>query len=449
VDIKEFKEIIFDEAKKYNITDFELFYQKDKSFKVSVFDGKIEKYYNNLSGGVSFKAIIKGKTGYAYSERIDRESVDFLLESVMKNSEITNDEGEYIYCGDENYPEVNVFNEKLDDYDTNFKIKLCKDIEKAALNYDKRIVSVESCIVGNDESEVYIANSKNLELFKRSNYANAYVSVTAEENGVRKTGGEFWHGMDFGPIDYVQIAEIACRKALSMLGGKPVRKGVRNIIFKNEAFADILTTFMDCFFAENSQKGFSLLKGKVGEQIAAECVTIKDMPLLEGGFATCGFDSEGVASYNKTIVEEGKLNTFLYNLKSAAKDNIKSTGNGFKSSFKEAASTAATNFILEKGEAGFDELVFELYDGLIITSLAGLHSGAEPVSGNFSLAAEGFLVEKGKVTAPVEQITISGNFFDVLKDISDISDDLFFDTVTKKGAVICPSVLVKNINVAS
>ncbi len=449
MDIKEFKKIIFEETKKYGITDFELFYQKNKSFNVSVFEGEIEKYQNNLSGGVSFKAIIKGKTGYAYSEKIDRESVDFLLESAVKNSEISSDEGEYIYCGDEVYPDVNVFNEKLETYDAGFKIKLCKDIEKAALNYDGRIISVKNCFVGNADNEIYIANSKNLELFRKSNYATACISVTAEENGVRKTGWEFWQGMDFGPINYVKIAENVCEKALSLLGSKTVRTGKRNIILKNEAFADILTTFMDCFFAENSQKGFSLLKGKVGEQIAAKCVTIKDMPLLEGGFATCGFDCEGVASYNKTVVEEGKFNTFLYNLKSAAKDNIKSTGNGFKSSFKAAASTAATNFILEKGEVSFDKLVYELYDGLIITGLAGLHSGAEPISGNFSLAAEGFLVKEGKVYEPVEQITISGNFFDLLNDISNVSDDLYFAAKTVKGAVICPSVLVKNINVAS
>ncbi len=449
MNIREFKEIIFKEAEKRGITDFELFYQSNKSFKVNVFQGEIEKYYNNSSGGVSFKAIVKGKTGYAYSERLDSESVNFLLESVIKNSEIANDEGEYIYSGDECYPKVDVFNKGLDDYDSNFKIKLCKDIERAALSYDERIISVKSCFVGTDEDEIYIANSKNLELFQSSNYASVYILVTAEENNTRKTGGEFWRGMDFGPVNYVKIAENACRKALSLLGSEPVEKGEMNVIFKNEAFADILTTFMDCFFAENCQKGSSLLKGKVGEKIASERVTIKDMPLLEGGFSTRGFDSEGVASYNKTVIENGKLNTLLYNLKSAAKDNIKSTGNGFKASFKSASSTAATNFVFEKGEHGFDELIYELYDGLIITRLAGLHSGAEPISGNFSLAADGFLVKGGKVLAPVEQITISGNFFDVLKNILNFSDDLYFDMATSKGAVICPSVLVKNINVAS
>ena len=136
MNIREFKEIIFKEAEKRGITDFELFYQSNKSFKVNVFQGEIEKYYNNSSGGVSFKAIVKGKTGYAYSERLDSESVNFLLESVIKNSEIANDEGEYIYSGDECYPKVDVFNKGLDDYDSNFKIKLCKDIERAALSYD-------------------------------------------------------------------------------------------------------------------------------------------------------------------------------------------------------------------------------------------------------------------------------------------------------------------------
>ncbi len=450
MDIKEFKNIIFENAPKYEITDFELFYQKNKNFKVNIYEGEVEKYQNNLSEGVSFRGNIKGKTGYAYSEKIDEESAKFILESVKKNLQIIDSsEKEYIYAGDEKYPDVDVFCDKLENYNTDFKINLAKNVEKVAFQYDKRIISVESCFVGNGENEVYIANSKGVELFEKSNYAIVYISVTAEENGVKKTGSEFWRGKDFGPVDYVKIAENACRKALNLLGSRSVENGNKSVIFKNEAFADILTTFIGCFFAENSQKGFSLLKGKKGEKIASELVNIKDLPLLDDGFFTCGFDSEAVASYDKTIVENGELKTLLYNLKAAMKDNVKSTGNGFKLNYKSAVTTSATNFMFEAGNATFDELVLKLGDGIVVTRLSGLHSGADTVSGNFSLAADGFSVKEGRVTEPFEQVTVSGNFYNVLKEIEDISNDLYSDAGGAFGAVICPSVLVNNISIAS
>jgi PmbA protein len=216
------------------------------------------------------------------------------------------------------------------------------------------------------------------------------------------------------------------------------------VVIKNEVLADILECFSGCFFAESVQKGFSMLKGKVGEAIASDKVSIADEPLLESGYATTAFDSEGVASYNKLVVENGKLVTYLYNLKSANKDGVKSTGNGFKSSYKDTVSTAVTNFYIKPAEKSYDELVAELGNGLIITEVAGLHSGANGITGDFSLAASGFLVENGKVIRPVEQITVASNFFDMLKDIEEIGSDLYFSS----SAVGAPSVIVKNINIS-
>lgn len=450
MDIKEFKKNIFEEAKNYNIDEFELFYQKSSNLKINIFKGDVEKFQNNSFGGVSFRGIVDGKMGYAYSENIDKNSINFILDSIVQNSQIIDeDEKEYIYLGNENYPKVDTFSIISNNYDTNYKINLGKSIEKKAYEYDKRIVNVTSCFVGNGENEVYIANSKGLELFEKSNYAVIYIGVVAEENGIKKTGSAFWQGKDFMLADCEKIVKNACKKAIELIGGERADKGCMNVIFKNEAFADILATFIGSFFAENAQKGFSLLKGKVGEKIASECLSIKDLPLLENGFASCSFDSEGVASFDKTVVENGIFKTFLYNLKSAKKDGVLSTGNGFKPNFKSAVSTSATNFVVENGQVDFQGLVAEVENGVVVTSLAGLHSGADTVSGNFSLAASGFLIRSGKIVKPLEQMTVSGNFYEMLKNIEKIGNDRYFDMESGQGAVVCPSVLVANIDVAS
>jgi PmbA protein len=206
---------------------------------------------------------------------------------------------------------------------------------------------------------------------------------------------------------------------------------------------ELLGTFVKAFSAEEAQKGFSLLKGRIGDKIAAGVVSIRDDPLLDGLPGSAAFDGEGVAARNKAVVENGVFRTFLHNRKTAKKDGLESTGNGFKPSYKTAVGIAPSNFYIAAGTGSREELIAVLGDGLVITSLEGLHSGANAVSGDFSLSAEGFLVEGGRIARPVEQITVAGNFFSLLKDIDALAGDLEF-----KGSVSSPSVLVRELFVA-
>ena len=123
---------------------------------------------------------------------------------------------------------------------------------------------------------------------------------------------------------------------------------------------------------------------------------------------------------------------------------MKSTGNGFKSSYASIVGISATNFYIKPGEKSFEELCENIKDGVIITEFAGLHSGANAVTGDFSLAAKGFMVENGKKTFPIEQITVAGNFFTLLKDIECVGSDLKFPM----SSIGCPSVIVKELSIA-
>ena len=185
------------------------------------------------------------------------------------------------------------------------------------------------------------------------------------------------------------------------------------------------------------------MKGRLGGKIAADIVSIRDDPLLDQLPGSAVFDGEGVAARNKTIVENGVFKTFLHNRKTAKKDGVEPTGNGFKASFKTAVGIAPSNFYIAAGDKSREELIAGMGDGLIITNLEGLHSGANSVSGDFSLSAEGFLVRGGKTVRAVEQSTIAGNFFSLLRDIGAAAADLEF-----KGNVSSPSVLIRELSVA-
>lgn len=444
MNINELKNSLFEKAREKGFKECEIYYSDNSSFKVSVYKGNIEKYQNSQSGGFCFRGLYDDKMGYYFSENVEDPDIESVVENAIENSRIlTGEDKEFIFEGSKEYADVNVYNKKLADMTDDEKINAAFEMEKAAQKYDSRI-TVNSSVVASGVSTVYISNTKGLELKEKSNYLMAYVEAMAEDKGETKEKGELWIGSDIDEFNPAMIAESAAEKVISSLGGNSVESGKKKVIIKNETFADILECFCGNFYADNVQKGFSLLKGRTGEKIAADNITVVDNPLLEKGYATTAFDSEGVATYSKNVIENGVLKTYLYNLKSAAKDGTKSTGNGFKAGFKGSVNTSTTNFYIEKGSMTPEEMAEFVGEGILITDVAGLHSGTNSISGDFSVAAEGFKIENGKIASPVNQITIASNFYDVLKNIEIIGCDLKFNS----SAIGSPSVVVKDMSVA-
>lgn len=445
MDIKDFKNILFAKAKDEGFSEYEIYYSERKSFSVNIYKEQIEKYQNSETSGFGFRGIYNGKMGYYYSETVDESIIPEVISTAKINAKLLeNDEKEFIYEGSSKYPDLDLYNTNLNKLTANDKIDLALKMEKAAYTYDKRITAVNTSLINTGDSSVYIANSKGMELSDKQNYAVAYIGIMAQENNSIKESGEIWIGNDISSFNPIELANTAGKKVINSLCGTSVKSNTYETIIKNEVVADMLQVFSSAFLADNVQKGFSLLSGKLGEKVYSSKITICDYPLLDNGYATTPFDSEGVASYNKNVVENGILKTYLYNLKTANKDGVQSTGNGFKSSFRGTVGVSTTNFFIQNGITEFEDLLSDINNGLLITDVAGLHSGANSISGDFSLAAEGFLIENGKITAPVEQITIAGNFYNLLSDVKDIGNDLKFNS----SAIGSPSLAFDSIQVA-
>ena len=173
--------------------------------------------------------------------------------------------------------------------------------------------------------------------------------------------------------------------------------------------------------------------------MAAPCFTLIDDPLDTTGVNSMAFDDEGVPCHRKELIRDGVLTTLLYNLKSAAVDGVDSTGNGVKRSYTSPVDTAPINLIVAPGQTDGDGLMKEAGSGLIVEELAGMHSGANPETGDFSLSAKGYLFENGAISRSVGNITISGNFYTLLKDIQAVGND----TVVSIDGIVSPSVLVR------
>ncbi|NLJ58278.1 MAG: TldD/PmbA family protein [Tissierellia bacterium] len=448
MDMKSLIEKIFQEGKKNGLDTMEVYYSAGSSLSLKVFQKELDGYSLSESEGLSLRGTYKGKMGYSYTEKVDETSIDQLIKDVVENATIIDsDDEEFIFEGSKEYREVKSFNPGLDKVKEEEKIKFVKDLEKEAYKLDNRITSVKTCVYGDGYGEVIMSNTKGLYLHDKSNMAYTYVVVDAKEGQDIKTGMAYRAGNDFKKFNVKEIAKEAVEEAIGLLGGKSVKSGNYQVIIRNSAAADMLEAFTGIFSAEAVQKNLSLLKDKLNEKIASDRFTLIDDPYMDGGLASRSFDGEGVACKYKKVVDKGILKTYFHNLKTAKKDGVETTGNASKGSYKSSINIAPSNFYLEKGEKTLDEMVSTIDKGIMITELQGLHSGLNSVSGDFSLAALGYLIEKGKIIRPVEQIIVSGNYFEMLNNIEEVGSDLKFG-LPGAAYIGSPSLKIKTLAIA-
>ncbi|MDR2648725.1 MAG: TldD/PmbA family protein [Clostridiales bacterium] len=449
MEFREFRDKCFIAAARSGFDCFELYYAKSSNFSVRVRNGEIAEYKNSSQTGLSFRGIYNGKMGYSFTERLDDDLMVALLSKAAENARIIDSEDEEkLFREKAAYPEADLYNPALDEISGADKTQMALSMEKAALEADSRVKAADYCTVLSGEGEVFISNSYGLDLSHKSNLFRAYLQAKVEENGVVKTWFDFWYGRDLSAFSPKKLAERTVRTALSYLPAKTIPSGEMTVLFSPLAAADLFNAFVGVFFAERVQKGFSMLKDKVGAAIASPVVTIRDDGICERSVFGSAFDSEGVPCRGKIIIDGGVLRTLLYNLKSADKDKTRSTGNGFKHNFRAPVETACTNFYIEPSDIPPRQMISGVMYGVKITDLAGLHSGANSITGDFSLSASGWLIENGQITRPVEQIVVSGNFYDLLHNIRSVGNDLRFGMPGSLGTIGMPSILADKLNIA-
>lgn len=448
MDIKNMIEKLFAEGKKHGMEEMEVYYGGGNSLTLKVFEKELDGYSLSEAEGLSFRGVYKGKMGYSYTEKVDETSIELLVKGAIENAKvIDSDDEELIYEGSKEYKEVNNYNEVLKSVKEEDKIKFVKELESECFKLDERITSVETCVYGDGYGETVMSNTKGLFLQEKSNIAYTYVVVIAKESEHIKTGFAYKTGNDFSKFNAKEIANEAVKEALSQLGASSIKSGDYTIVLRNNASADMLESFTGIFSAENVQKDLSLLKGKLNEKIGSDKFTVIDDPFMEGGLSSKSFDGEGVACKFKKVIDKGVLKTYLHNLKTAKKDGVETTGNASKSSYKSPIDISPSNFYIDKGYKSFDEIISSIEKGILITELQGLHSGLNTISGDFSLAALGFEIESGKIKRPVEQITVAGNYFDMIKDIEEVGTDLKFG-LPGDAYIGSPSLKIKKLSVS-
>ncbi len=438
------KEVLVAAAKAAGLTEYEIYYLQGESMSAETLKDEISSFSSSVGGGVSFRCISGGKMGYASSELFEKEEMEALVKRAISNAaNMDGDDIPEIFAGSEKYEQ------------TTHKAPAdvtAAELKDAALALQKKTYAESEYVTDGTQSgaviskiDIALVNSYGLELRNSVGMCGSYVQAVINREGEAEDEFEFSEGIS--GEEYESVSKKAVDGALSKLGADEVESGKYDVIFSAKTMKNMLATFSSVFSGKQAYEGLSLLNGKVGEKIAADCITVVDDPMREGSVMQTSFDGEGVATYKKNVIEGGVLKTLLYDLATAKKVGEKSTGNGHRSSYTSPVSISPYNFYIKGGDKSLDELMAGVEKGIYVTELKGLHAGANAITGDFSIESAGFIIENGKLGKAVKSFTVAGNFFELLLNIESISDKVDFSipSLTAFGA---PDALVRQMSVA-
>ncbi|MBU1144525.1 MAG: TldD/PmbA family protein [Firmicutes bacterium] len=430
---------LFEKALQKGITDVQVFLADNNQLSIDVFNGEVDKYEIADTSSLVIKGIFNGKMGTYVTEVMEDDLIDTIIENIILNAKIVDSlDDAIIYEGDSKYEALDgLFNEELFSMDVKRKIDKVKELDQLFHNLDSKVTFVESMYSETTRS-VLLQNTKGLKLYNKVNSAYFGGQVIVKDETDQRTAFDLTVSNEFVDFDSTSLAKSIVESGVKSLGAKPIPSKNYEIVFDKDAFAVLLSAFENIFSAEAVQKGLSLLKGKLHQQIGSKLVTIVDDPFMKKSSSSRSFDDEGVATFYKELIKEGQLDTYLHNLISAKRDNVKSTGNGF------GGSISPINLKVLPGNKTQEELIASVKDGIFITNVQGAHAGANPISGDFSLQAMGFVIENGVLGKPVALITVAGNFIEMLLNIVEIANDL----KTGYFGITCPSIKVKSMPVS-
>lgn len=436
----EIKNIISAACQKFGVEEYEVSYSVGEDMSTETLKGEISAFSSGASAKVYFRCLVDGHMGMAATSYFDEDELADLVVRAQNNARaIENNDVVVIYKGSDSYEKTTA--PEPADVEANDLKKKALELSDATYAQDSSVVDGTQAIAMSFKNEYYLYNSHGLELSNRVGMSGCYVVAVVNKDGEARDNFEFAENIN--SEDAAKLPEKAVRGALDKIGATEVNTGKYNVVIDGTQMRSLLSAFSSAFSAKNALLGMSKLKGKEGEVIASEIVSITDDPMREGCPIQTSFDDEGVATHKKTVVENGVLKTLLYDITTGIKTGKETTGNG-----RRGGNIAPYNFSICAGTDTQDELFAKAENGIYVTGVKGLHAGANAITGDFSVESEGFLIENGKKAGPIKSFTVAGNFFDLLKSIDSLGNEVKWGIPGGFTVFGSPDVLIKNMSVA-
>jgi PmbA protein len=434
-----------DLALKKGADEAEVFAYQGFNSSVVIERGQIARSARIIDQGLGIRAIVNKAVGFSYTNILmDKTATEEAVLKAVAFARASKPDEEW--CG---LPTRKPFASVESTYDKHIVelpsedlISVASIMLDAAEKMDKRAFPMEGGAEVSYLSRA-VANSNGVEGFDQGTIVECSLATIAREGGeVTPVCFEFNEERIYD-MDPEWVGREAARLAVSALKAKKTETKNTSVIFTPIALQQLLYfTLINAVKADYVQRGQSAFKGRIGENVASENVTIYDDGLLKGGLRTWKFDGEGVPQQITPIIEQGILRNFIYDNYTAKKEGKESTGNASRAGYVSTPTVGATNFRFALGTTTPEDLLGEVKDGILVYYLQGAHS-SNPASGEFSVVATpAWKIKNGELAYATKGAMLAGNVFDVLRNVSALANN-----ERKIGQLVAPWIRVEDVKV--
>jgi PmbA protein len=440
-------ERLLDMASDRDVTGAEVYGERSLSRRIKVYQGGVEQLTEARRTGVGLRVLSNGSMGYAYSSDTGDKALAQLVDRAVAHASVTQPDEHAVLPQPQMgaVTDLVLFSENLGRVSQAEKIDTAIRCERAALGYDPRVKLVEDTIYVDEDAEVVVASTTGIRGAYRVNHSYLFLYVLAEQDGGVETGVAYDVGRDPALLDPVACGREAAERACRLLGARPCPSFKGTVVLEPYTAAAVIGVLGSALTADAVQKGRSLFASLEGQAVAAELLDLADDGIHPEGLASAPFDGEGVPCRRTPIISGGTLQGFLYDTYTAHKAGRASTGNGGRGSYQSAPSVRPTNMVLGGRVTPVADVIAGIERGVLVTDVVGVHSGANPVSGEFSVGISGILIESGRLGRPLREVTLAGDIPGMLRGVVALGDDARW---VPSGSVLTPTVAIEGMSVA-
>ena len=417
-----------------NCDAYEIYIDETKLIELDSKQDELNFAKEEIDLGLGIRVIKDNKIGFAFTSNL--EKIVETANQAVENTKLNKTDENYAFSETGKVRDVKkVYDNKFNDLNLDESVEVLKTVISTATDSG---CDVTGSGFSASEGRSLIINSNDVSIENKGTGFGIGLSVTIQKDGKIATAYNS-QSSRFFDIDGEKLANEVCDLAKNSLETKPIETNDYDVVLDYYAATGLLQTFIGAFDGENVGRGRSILKDKIGTEIANPTLSIIDNPLLEKGMYSTKCDGEGSVSQKTDLIKEGVLSSFIYDIYTANKQNVETTSNGFRGSYITTPMISPSNL-----EFKFSEMkdLSEVDKGVLTTSVLGAHT-ANPISGDFSVeASNAFKIENGELTDPVEKAMISGNIFEIMKKVEGLNSE-----IKQYGSFIIPKLLVHDLRV--
>lgn len=427
--------------------DAEAYAARDSGREVRVHGGEVESLTAATQSGIGVRAWIGHRVGYAYGTDFSADGVEALAARAAAAAAVADEDAFAAPPAPAEFESIAGLSDPgLATTTADQVAELALAVERTALAADPRIAGVEQAVYADSAERVAIASSAGVAGEYETSSCFAYLQALAEGGGGRETGLGFGLGRGPDDLDPEAIGAEGAERALSMIGASKPASRACPVVLDPTVAASFAGLIGGALGANAVQRGRSPFAGRLGEELASEALVLHDDGRDPGGTASAPFDGEGAPRRRTPLIEDGRLQAFLYDTYTANREGRASTGSAARAGYRSLPSVSPSNLIVTPGELPLGGLLAEAGDGVYVTDVAGLHSGVNPVTGVFSVGASGRLIRDGALAEPVREFTIAGDLVSMLAAVTASGSEPRW--VPFGGSVSTPPLLIAEMAIS-